>query len=82
MYSSGCLIPLLLANPANAKHARQMDRRAEIQNRQGSKTDDSGESTGQPWSCLSRMKPYRVIDSAKCAFSALWISLPSEERQN
>lgn len=36
MYSSGCLIPLLLANPANAKHARQMDWRAEIKNHQGS----------------------------------------------
>ena len=23
MYSSGCLIPLLLANPAHAKHARR-----------------------------------------------------------
>lgn len=39
MYSSGCLIPFLLANPANAKHARQKAWRAESQNNQGGENE-------------------------------------------
>lgn len=39
MYSSGCLIPFLLANPANAKHARQKAWWAESQNNQGGENE-------------------------------------------
>lgn len=52
MYSSGCLIPLLLANPAHAKHARQVTWRAEIQNHQASKADkgqDHGSASELPF---------------------------------
>ncbi len=39
MYSSVCLIPLHLANPANAQHARQKAWRAESQNNQGGENE-------------------------------------------